>query len=295
MIQLIFGNNAYKKQQELAHSLKSFSTQDIERYDGSNLTPDFISQIFNSISLFSNKRAIILSEVSSNKKVWEKLGDFNYDNDDAISIIILEDEVDKRTKTYKLLQKNKWVVECLQPTEIEAVKWLQGEYEKLSSQHAKLIVQRVGLNQMKLYFALEKVKFISNLTDDNIKNIIDSEPEAKIFEVIDAVIQKNIQNIQSLLIDIKTLEDPYKFFGMFVSQFFNLVTLSVSNKSPKDTAGDLSIHPYPLQKMEKYAKKVSQKDRISMIEMVARADYQLKNSSAEPWQIIETLFLKLCK
>lgn len=295
MIQLIFGDNSYKKQQELSSLLENFSSQDIERYDGSKLTPDFISQLLTSASLFSNKRLIILREVSSNKSAWEKLGDVANNDDDEITTILLEDEIDKRTKTYKLLQKNKNTIECRQPTEVEAMKWLQSEYRKLSSGHAKLIIQRVGLNQMKLYFALEKVKLLNNLTDENIKNIIDSEPEAKIFEVIDAVIQKNLKNVQELMVDIKALEDPHRFFGMFVSQFFNLVTLSVSNKSPKYIAIDLSVHPYPLQKMERYAKKISQKDRTLMIEAVADADYQLKSSSAEPWQIVETLFLKLCR
>lgn len=294
MIQLIFGDNTYKKQQELSSLLENFSAQDIERYDGSKLTPDFIYQLLTSTSLFSNKRLIILREVSSSKSAWEKLGDFA-NNDDEITTILLEDEIDKRTKTYKLLQKNKNTIECRQPTEFEAIEWLQSEYKNLSSNHAKLIIQRVGLNQMKLYFALEKVKLLNNLTDENIKNIIDSEPEAKIFEVIDAVIQKNLKNVQKLMVDIKALEDPHRFFGMFVSQFFNLVTLSISNKSPKDIASDLSVHPYPLQKMERYAKKISQKNRTLMIEAVADADYQLKSSSAEPWQIIETLFLKLCK
>ena len=295
MIQLIFGDNTYRKQQEVSSLLENFSAQDIERYDGSKLTLDFISQLLTSASLFSNKRAIVLRGVSSNKSAWEKLGDFVNNDDNEISIIVLEDEIDKRTKTYKLLQKNKNTIECTQPTEAEAMKWLQSEYIKLPSSYAKLIIQRIGLNQMKLYFALEKVKLLNNLTDENIKNIIDSEPEAKIFEVIDAVIQKNLKNVQELMVDIKALEDPHRFFGMFVSQFFNLVTLSVSNKSPKDIASDLSIHPYPLQKMERYAKKISQKDRTLMIKAVADADHQLKSSSAESWQIIETLFLKLCK
>ena len=61
MIQLIFGDNSYKKQQELSSLLENFSSQDIERYDGSKLTPDFISQLLTSASLFSNKRLITRS------------------------------------------------------------------------------------------------------------------------------------------------------------------------------------------------------------------------------------------
>lgn len=290
MITLLLGDNIYKRRQEIARLLKNFSDQDIEQYDGETLSADEFINLTRGLSLFSQNRAIVIRGLAQNTVAWEKVPDIIGNNDTHLHVILVEENVDKRTKTYSLLRKNKSVIDCTQPTENEALKWLK--HEGLEHDFARLLIDRIGLDQMRLWYALEKIHLLDEVSSSSIQHIIDDEPEAKIFAVIDAVIQKKAEKVRELLKNVQALEDPHRFFGLFVSQFFNLVVMSVADKSSQEVAKDMTVHPYALKKIHHHAEQLAKKDIRRMIQIVARADINIKSGS-EPWKVIEAMLLEL--
>lgn len=290
MITLLFGDNIYKKRQEIARLLKNFPDQDIERYDGETLSSDEFIHLTRGLSLFSPKRAIVIQGLAQNTSLWERVPDILQEDDENLTVIMTEASVDKRTKTYKFLQKNHYVIECSHPTESEAITWLTNE--GLSEEASYLLIERIGLHQMKLFYALEKIRLLNDASIESIKKIIDDEPEAKVFALINAVIHKKGEEVQKLLTDIRALEDPHRFMGLFISQFFNLITMSLAHQPPHEVARELSAHPYSFQKIDRVARTINKKDREKMIQIVAKADMNIKSGS-DPWKVIEAMLLQL--
>lgn len=72
-----------------------------EVFEGDNLTPEDLPNIFWGTSLFGEKRKILLKGLTENGAVWEKLAD--YLGKIEHEIVIWETKVDKRSSVYKAL------------------------------------------------------------------------------------------------------------------------------------------------------------------------------------------------
>ena len=74
---------------------------------------------------------------------------------------------------------------------------------------------------------------------------------------------------------------------------FQLIALSHSSKGPSEVAKDMGVHPYPLQKMNTFAKQLSKDDARTVADILADCDNKIKRSGNEPWTLIEQALLKL--
>lgn len=297
MITFLYGNNNYQARQALNKILQNFVTKEgIERYDDS-LSPAELPSILTSLSLFAPERLVVLSGLSANKDTWAALGQEVASIPDEVHVVVHEEQVDKRTKTFKDLQKLATVVAIDEPTEVEAVQWLIDEATKrgasLASAQAQAIVARVGLNQWQLHFALEKLVGFDEITHALIQEIVEATPQASAFELIDAALGRQPEKVLAMVKTLRVSEDAYFFFGLLASQLFQLISLNATKKSPNLVAKDLGTHPYPLQKLQGIASRLKANDRKTIATILADCDNLLKRSGAEPWLVLEQALLKL--
>lgn len=104
MITLLSGENSFEIDRELKHLVTEFDGR-AEKIDGSELElrqlPDFLM----GMSLFAEKRLVIIKNLSENKTVWVDFADWLERVSDDIHLVLVEPKPDKRTRTYKDLQK----------------------------------------------------------------------------------------------------------------------------------------------------------------------------------------------
>ncbi len=298
MITLIYGDNNYQARTELSCIIADFETEEgIERYSAEELTSAELPNVLSGLNLFSPKRLVIIAGAGQNKDLWAAIGQHSDIVSSDVHLVLSEETVDKRTKTFKDLLKTADVIETKELTELVALKWLSNEAKErgigLTAQNAQSLVSRVGLNQWQLHFALEKLTGLDEIEENVIQDIVEATPQASAFALIDAALARQPEKIQANLAILRVSEDAYFFFGLLASQIFQLIALACTKKSPNDIAKDLGVHPYPLQKMQGLAARLQPKDVKSISETIAGCDNQLKRSGIEPWEIIEVTLLKL--
>ena len=147
MITLIFGENAYERDSQLYKLI----SQSFDRYDGLEINTNQLSQIILGVSLFNPSNISVIYSLSENKDLWNFLGE-NL-TDDIISraeIILIDSKIDKRSKTFKLLQKKANIIECKPLSEKNlsaAKKWLldfaKSKDIKLLPSAAEEIVEKI--------------------------------------------------------------------------------------------------------------------------------------------------------
>ena len=97
MIRIFTGDDRIQASQEIVKILG----QNYEVIEGAALTPSDLPSVFKGNSLFSEKRNILIRDLSSNKVVFPELEKYL---DTPHNIIIQELKLDKRSSTYKTIK-----------------------------------------------------------------------------------------------------------------------------------------------------------------------------------------------
>lgn len=157
MIRVFYGDDRVRAKAEITKILGS----DYEVLEGTNLTITDLPSIFSGASLFSDQRRILINDFTVNKALYDRLLDYI---DTRHEVILFETKIDKRTSTYKTLEKKIEFKEFKLPEDTNA-KIVFDIYNiaKTDGKKAVTILKNLELNQ-------DPVKFVGLLTFQAIKD-----------------------------------------------------------------------------------------------------------------------------
>lgn len=300
MITLLIGENSFEVEQALNDIIAKFDGV-IERIDGSQLQLNQLPDILMGVSLFATARTVVIRGLSENKSIWSVFGDWLSRISDDIHLILIEPKPDKRTVTYKALQKVAKVQEFIPWTEKDvqkAEKWVALEAKKqgidLSTKCVQLVVKRVGVDQWQLFYALQKLKLTDDITPESIKNIIDINPVENVFNLLETAIRGDTFELKAMLVNMEKTEDIYRLSALLFSQVFQLAVISSAEKTD-NPAKDFGINPYVVSKMKPLAKQLGKSKITKIVKIFAECDDDMKISRAEPWLLLERALMKVAQ
>ena len=299
MITLLLGENSFEITRGLKYLEAEFDGV-AEKIDGETLELKQLPDLLMGATLFAQKRLVIIKSLSENKTVWEKLPDWLDRINDDVHVVLIESKPDRRSRTYKALQKVATVRQFPAWTDRDtavAEKWVAGEAERqkldLDKKSIHSLVERVGVDQWQLYYALQKLAALPEVNPSVIENIIEANPRENVFNLLDAALKGNTAKVQEMLKVLEMSEDSYRLFGLLSTQIFQLALLSVSDKSANDVAKDIGAHPFALSKLAPHVKKLGKSGVREVVAAMAQADTSLKTSAADPWLLIERALIKI--
>jgi len=296
MILFLTGTNDFGIRQAIdalvAAAIIANGANAVDRVDGETLDPARLPDLLQGASLFANERLVIIRDASKNKPLWEGLGDYAEKVSSEITLVIVDSAPDKRTRTYKQLQKHGSHQDFPELSEHELAAWAvdvaRKEGATLDGRTATYLVRQVGANQWQLSSELAKlIASGQGITRESIDLLVEPSPQASAFELLDATLQGNQARAQEILAKLKTIEDPYKLFGLLVSQVHTLAVVATAvGKSPDAIAREAGIHPFVAKKMQPLARTLSYAQLRGIIGAVALADTQMKSTGADPWMLL---------
>ncbi len=300
MITLLTGDNSFEIQRAIDEIVGNFDGTP-EKIDGENLQLSNLPDVLMGISLFATKRLVIVRGLSENKSIWSTLGDWLPRISDDIHLILVEPKPDKRTVTFKALQKVAKIIEFTAWTERDvqkAEKWVMSEVKRMGLQVntkcVQLLISRVGMDQWQLYHALEKLALIGEVTEEKIKDVIEANPIQNVFSLFEMSAVGDTKSVKKMLDVIKKNEDVFRLSSLLFIQAFQLAALSVAEKGDYP-ARDFVIHPFVAQKMTLLAKKIGKRKVLNIISVFAECDKDMKLSKADPWLLVERALMKIAQ
>ncbi|MEO5690713.1 MAG: DNA polymerase III subunit delta [Candidatus Saccharimonadales bacterium] len=295
MIQLLFGDNTYSISRATGRIVAEFTEAhgegSVDTYQAEAISPQDLPQLLQGQSLFSDAKLIVLNTPSTQKALWDGLGEY-LEHAGEVDLLITDPKPDKRTKTFKWLQKHADVRECKSLDERETITWLETEARRLgvncTHEMARFLVRHSGTDQWRLSNDLAKLSLTGKpLSHDLILDVIEPHPEATAFELLDAITAGKHAEAQRLLSIIRDHEEPYRFLGLVISQLYALAVCVESEGRPsQQIAKDTGIHPYVAQKTMVIARSTSREKVLHMISIIEECDLSLKTTGADPWTSI---------
>ena len=286
MIYLLTGENTFELERRLKELVAGFEG-DVERVDGEGLQIEQLPDLLSGVTLFSSKRLVVIKNASSNKSLWAVLGEW-LEKEVGNDLVFVELHPDKRTKTYKWLEKHAevFIAKELQP--YEAARWvLQHATQGLSlrKEGAEFLVDYVGTDQWRLESELQKLQLAGgDITQERIREIVEPTPQATAFELLDAAFRGQTKDMERIFETVSRQDDPYMFFGLLSGQIYALTLMKTANgKRSEDIAKETGVHPFVLRKVSGLAGTLSVDSLRRLVARLAELDANMKSRPVEPW------------
>lgn len=301
MIIVLTGENSF----EIARAIQRVESQfhgKAEKIDGHMVEPKNLPDLLLGGTLFDPQRLVIIKDLSENKASWEMLGQWTGRISEDIQVVIVEPKLDKRTKTYKELQKAAKVHEFKlwgERDQSTAERWVGAEAKELQvpidTSMVKYLVSRVGVDQWALFRALEKLAVIGAVNKESIDHYIDAQPTENVFNLFEAALKGDAKQVRDMLEVLSVGEDAYRLFGLLAGQAYQVAALAISDRTSAEVAKDIGAHPFAVGKMAPYAKKFGRTGASVVIQVFAEADHAMKTMTIDPWLLIERALIKVAK
>jgi len=302
MITVLIGENSFEIQRAMDTIISEFDGT-VEKIEGSELSIGQLPDILMGVSLFADKRLVIIRNLSENKVVWPVFGDWLPKISDDIHLVLVESKPDKRTATYKALKKNADVREFASWTDrdaFQAENWVVSESKtmglEMNNKCIQTLVQWVGVDQWQLFYALEKLALTDDITVETIKNVIEPNPVENVFNIFETAIRGDLKTLGQILLTLEQTEDVFRLTALLSSQAFQLAVVFSASSAVRrndNVARDFGIHPYVVSKLTPIAKQLGKSGVSKIISIFTELDDDMKLSRAEPWLLLERALIKV--
>lgn len=276
-------------------------TMNVASFYGSQTSPSEIDDVAQILPFLAPNR-LILVESSGFFKNASDMADYIDKFPETTYVVFLEQEIDKRNRLYKWVNKNGCVTECKKQSVSMLSKWVAGYLKradkKITVEAVQTLLERVGTDMETLTGELEKLIGYTGdreqIENSDVDAVSSGITVSHIFDMIDAVAlgeQEKAMRLYSDLVENK--EAPMSILYLFsrhINILMQMKELTGLGVSSGDIAKAIGIPPFTVKKYAAQAKLFKMKKLRQMME--DRADYeeQFKNGKIGDQLAVE-LFL----
>ena len=303
MIKIFAGNNWFGIKTALGSETRAFlasnSAINIERFYGpDNQSADIVASL-DSLSLFSDKKLVIVELLSVHKEIADNIDEFIAKVDGDTSLIIIEPNIDKRSGYYKNLKKLDGFNEFNELDESKLITWVK-EYVgqnsgEITPADAQYLVFRVGASQTNIERELTKLlQYDKKVTKDTIDLLTNQTPASTIFSLVDSAFSGDIKKALKLYDEQISLRvEPQAIFGMLVWQMHIVaVCLASGSKNASEISSETGLNSYVLGKAKNIAMRMGKAKILEYMDLLRDIE---KTSRTKTYNFDDAMKLAITK
>ncbi|MBR4277055.1 MAG: DNA polymerase III subunit delta [Lachnospiraceae bacterium] len=306
---LLYGEERYLRLQYLTKVMDYYGGKkgdmNTDMYEGKNVNVGAVIDQAETLPFLAETRVMVFQDTGLFKSGGDQLADYLQSPCETSVFIFCENEVDERCRLYKTVKEKGAVAQIDEQTRetLQSVigVFLKKEGKRISVETAGRILDKTGNDMAMLRSELEKL--VSYCMD---KDVIETEDveiicsqniEDKIFELIDAISEKNARKAMELYYDMLALkEPPIKLLVLMEKQFNQLLQIRLlrDEGEQRDTiATKVGINPYFISSYMNRASKYSAEELRRIFELAIETDEEIKTGKISDVLGVETLILSL--
>lgn len=235
-IYLLSGQEAYLRKQYRDKLLESLiapsDTMNKTCFAGKDIDVNEVIDLAGTMPFFSPRRVILVENSGWFKTSNDRLADFFKTIPDTTFLIFVEEEVDKRNKVYKALTASGYAANFDVQDEATLKKWVAGllkkENKQITYEALDLLLDRTGTDMEAIYKEVEKLicykYYDEGITAEDVDILCSVKLQNKIFDMVEAVANKNQKVALELYYDLLALKEaPMKILSLIARQFNSLL------------------------------------------------------------------------
>lgn len=291
-IYLLCGEEAYLKKQYKDRLKKAMTaegdTMNCTCFEGKNTNPKEIIDLAETLPFFAERRVIVMENTGFFKNATPELAEYIKAMPESTYLIFVEEELDKRGKLYKAVKDKGRIVEMQRQDERTLVRWTLGlakkEGKQMTEAAARYFLGKVGNDMENIQRELEKLFCYclhqNEVTAADIDEICTSQIGNHIFDMVDAVANKEQKKALDYYYELLTLkEPPMRILYLLTRQFRILMEVKEMERlgfGQKEIASKVGIMPFLVGKYRAQAKAFSAKELRKIVEAGVQTEENVK-------------------
>lgn len=313
-IYLFFGDEAYIKEiyiQKITDMLVEPSLTDFNLtvLEEKNITFEAVDDVLESFPMMAESKLIIIKNSGIFSKTTEDAKKFwsarLKDIPEYVTVIFSEIAVDRRSALYKACASSGLCVEFEYLNETDMIAWVEREARRggktISKNNAAYMV---SICDDGLSFVKNELDKLINFCDaeitlSDIERLVSKSLSVRVFELTDAIMQKDADKAVSLLFDFKTVkESAFKILYLLLGSFDKMLharLLLAEGAAYSEIAEKIGVKPFIARKYIDNSKKFGEAYLTDRITRIAEIDLAVKEGAVDEWTALEQYVLECVK
>lgn len=305
---LLYGPEAYLRRQYRDKLKNAMAAPDdnmnFAAFEGKETDVEAVIELAETLPFFAEQRVILIENSGFFKNSCERLAEYLPKTPDTTHFIFVEDEVDKRSKCYKAVQKTGKVVEFATQTEELLTRWilsrLKKEGKNITGSVMQLFLSKTGTDMGNIDRELEKLICYTMgrpvIEAADVEAIATEQTQNKIFEMVNAIAEHNQRKALDLYYDLLTLKEPSMRIMYLISRQFqillNVKDMSARGMDQASMAKIAGIPPFAVRRNVSQAKGFSMEQLKQALRDGVDLEEAVKNGRMNDQMAVEIFLMK---
>lgn len=217
---LLYGEERYLRKQYTDRLRQALCPEDdgmnTHFYEGKNPPVSEIIDLAETLPFLADRRVIFVSNSGLFKSGGEQMANYLASPNETTFFVFTEAEVDKRSKLYKTVQSKGHAAEFTVQDENTLKRWIAGilskEGKRITESTVMLLLSKTGTDMENIQMELEKLICYCMerdvITDGDVGAICTNRISNHIFDMINAIADKQTKKALQLYYDLLALKEP---------------------------------------------------------------------------------------
>lgn len=276
-IYLFYGEERYLRKQYTDRLKKALcgenDSMNTHFYEGKDVPVGEIIDLAETLPFLAPRRVILISNSGLFKSGGEKMAEYLAAPNETTYFVFTENEVDKRSKLFKAVQAKGYATEFAIQDENTLKRWIAGilhkEGKKITENTVQLFLTKTGTDMENIRMELEKLICYCMdqevITEADVNTICTNRISNHIFDMINAIADKQTPKALQLYYDLLALREPPMRILFLIARQYNMLLQVKELKSKgydnKSIGSKIGVPPFVAGKY------VTQASRFKTIEL----------------------------
>lgn len=307
-VYLLYGEEDYLRKQyrdKLKEALVSpDDTMNYHYYEGKDINIGEVIDQAETLPFFAERRVIVLENTGFCKAGGDSLAEYLKQPAESVIIILVETQVDKRSRLFKTIKETGRVCEFARQNEATLKKWIYSlakkEGKAIDEQTVNFFLEKTGTEMANIRTEWEKLMCYTIrdnvITKAAIEDICTQRVSNRIFEMVSSIADKRQKEALDMYHDLLTLKEPPMGILALIARQFNLMLqvkeLQLKNIHGRQIADKVGLPPFIVQKYEKQASRFKISELKEALASCVKADEAVKTGRLNDVLSVELLIIE---
>lgn len=308
-IYLLYGEERYLRRQYRERLRKALCSEDdtmnTHFYEGRDISVGAVIDLAETLPFLAERRVIFISNSGLFKSGGEKMAEYLAEPNETTYFVFTESEIDKRSKLFKTVNSKGYAAEFAVQDEKTLKRWAAGvlgkEGKKITENTVQLLLSKTGTDMENIQMELEKLICYcldrEVITDKDVEAVCTTRISNHIFDMINAIADKQQKKALDLYYDLLALKEPPMRILFLIARQCNLLLqakeLKLKGHDQRSIASKIGVPPFAAGKYLAQASRFKTEKLRNAVAKCVEAEEAVKSGRMNDILSVEILIMSV--